>query len=179
MASAADRFASVAKLLSDMRVNELLKENRELKMELFWHKYNYHELRVAMTDANLKFMGPDCKCSECSLARRRDDEEDDDASSACRFVPYFNGLLAECGLTSQTVPVLFPDGVERPCGGGGHMVLDVDTHLVGIGSSDWGYFTYGSKLWKACSVDDPELRKLVMLFEKLQEELGGEGDIID
>jgi hypothetical protein len=175
----ADRFADVAKLLSDTRLTELVKENRKLKLDIFWSKYNYSELCEAMTDANRKFMGPNCKCGGCSLSRARDGDDPREIvwRHGCLFIPYFEGLLTECGLTTHRDTVPFPKGIPHPhLEGDVNDVLDVDVHLVAVGPLKWEYFFFGSKLWKARSVDSPELLKLVLLFKKLREELGGEAD---
>jgi len=42
---------------------------------------------------------------------------------------------------------------------------DLDTHLVCAGP--YVFAAYGAKLWKAKSVDDPELLKLKALFDAL------------
>jgi hypothetical protein len=49
----------------------------------------------------------------------------------------------------------------------GNNVLDDGQHFTNLGSDDWVYWTYGSKLWKATSVRDPELTKLERLFHTL------------
>ncbi len=48
-----------------------------------------------------------------------------------------------------------------------HFVSNADFHLVSQAGVDWDFFSYGTKLFKAVSVDDPELRKLEKLFEIL------------
>ena len=58
------------------------------------------------------------------------------------------------------------------------VVPDYDTHIANLPSDDprfrykdtlheWSEFAYGSKLFKATTVNDPELKKLVALFEWL------------
>ncbi len=49
----------------------------------------------------------------------------------------------------------------------GNDVLDDGAHFTNLGSDDWVAWTYGSKLWKATSVRDPELAKLERLFHTL------------
>jgi hypothetical protein len=51
-------------------------------------------------------------------------------------------------------------------------VLDDGAHFTNLGGDDWVCWTYGSKLWKAASVRDPELAKLERLFRTL-DALGG------
>jgi hypothetical protein len=64
----------------------------------------------------------------------------------------------------------FDENLEHPARGGAyHGVVDVDTHLVTIqGYTRWTVFAYGAKLFKARSVDDPELRRLEGLFQSLE-----------
>ena len=44
------------------------------------------------------------------------------------------------------------------------MKIDTSSACCRAGE-DWDCFTYGAKLWKAKSVDDPEIQKLKLLFE--------------
>jgi len=49
---------------------------------------------------------------------------------------------------------------------------DDDSHFGHLSSrDDWHWFTYGSKLWKATSVEDAELKKLEALFGILYTDL--------
>lgn len=175
----AHRFASVAKILTDQLVVRLLAENRALKLELFWNKYNFGELHDAMKTANQKYKGPDCNCHTCDFVGRKNEDDGVIAEGYdCRFKIYFENLLAECGMISTHTPTDYDhffiaeeDGdLAHICMNGGNCV-DVDTHIVDSSEiADWRYFTYGARIWKASSVDDPELRKLVLLFHKLLED---------
>ena len=49
----------------------------------------------------------------------------------------------------------------------GNSVLDDGQHFSNLASQDWFCWTYGSKLWKATSVGDPELAKLESLLHYL------------
>lgn len=48
-------------------------------------------------------------------------------------------------------------------------VHDVDAHFHHITRDDWYMWTYGAKLRKAKTVNDPELHKLQILFHSLSE----------
>ena len=194
----AHRFPAVAKLLTDQLVVRLLKENRDLKLVLFWKTYNYAELCDVMKSANQKYKGPDCKCLTCDFIGRMDDTTttggsgDDDfyhhpaEGYNCLFKIYFEKLIADCGMTFThrcfnsynsncflTTSSSSSDNNihHHPSMSGGCCVSDVDTHFVDTSEhGDWENFLFGAKVWKARSVEDPELRKLVLLFHNLQED---------
>jgi hypothetical protein len=52
--------------------------------------------------------------------------------------------------------------------GGEYAVYDVDSHFHHHIRENWYHWSYGSRLWKATSVDDPELGKLRALFAALE-----------
>ena len=54
-----------------------------------------------------------------------------------------------------------------------HALLDDGAHFTNLGADDWVAWTYGSRLWKAASVSDPELVKLQRLFLTLDTVGGG------
>lgn len=164
--SVADKFVFVAKLLTDQRVVELNEKIRKLELENFWLKHNYADLRSAMKMANLKDYGPHCGCDSCMEACR--EYETVHRRTTCAFQPYFEGLLAECGLTFATLQhVEMMEGETHACMNGSHKVPPTDVHFVMFGGASWEYFTFGAKLWKARSTKDPELAKLVLLLKKL------------
>ncbi len=81
------------------------------------------------------------------------------------FKPYFEAeydLTVDCaGKAAACAHEADPDG---------NIVYDNDTHFLHVGRDDWANFTYGAKLWGASSCQDPELQKLVRLFELLKSE---------
>jgi hypothetical protein len=80
-------------------------------------------------------------------------------------------LVVEYGMRNMWIrPILQACGLEVGILGGllpysGSAQSDLDTHLVS--TSRYTFVAYGTKLWKAKSFDDPELRKLKALFDTL------------
>jgi hypothetical protein len=165
--SAFDKLITVSKLFADQRVSELLAENQELKLKLFWRDYGVTNLQEAMQYANQKVGGQDCSCLACAVSGRKDTDTVS-AGFACKFEPYFRALLQECGLESLNAGPMA--AIEHISNNSGNFVYDSDTHLIRVGRDDWVHFTYGSRLWKATTVCDPELVKLRTLFDKLNED---------
>ena len=164
----AHRFASVAKILTDQLVVELVNENRALKLELFWKNHSITKLQNEMQWANQKEPGgPGCNCLACAVSGRKDEENGIPASGfECIFKPYFEALLQECGLSVEPCCEEYCMHISDDTG---NTVYNNDSHFVSIGREDWKAFSYGAKLWKEPHSDqDPELRKLVRLFELLQ-----------
>ena len=164
-AAVADKFVVVAKLLTDQRVIELNEKVRKLELDIFWLKHNYQDLCVAMKEANLKDDGPKCGCDSCVEGSR--EYQTVHTRPTCAFKPYFEGLLAECGLTVTTQEALRMEGEAHACMRGTYKVPPTDVHFVMFGGTSWEHFTFGTKLWKARSAKDPELAKLVLLLQKL------------
>jgi hypothetical protein len=163
------KLALVSKLLLDKEVIHLRQENEALRLKLFWKEHNRSELRDRMREANQAHEGPRCTCLSCAVSGRKEDEEETlPWGAACKFKPWFEELLTQCGLTTET-------GVQieqEPIGShmsvpDGNMVYDVDAHFHHLTRDDWFTWTYGARLWKARSADDPELAKLHALCVRL------------
>jgi len=171
MTNIADKLLLVSKIFADERLSELLTENRVLKLKLFWKDHAISQLQNAMINANQKDSGPGCKCVVCSVCGRNDRYDGyEELDFDCTFKPYFENLLRECGLQSMNNNEVNPKVVELHMSDDtGNVVYNADTHLVRIGRNDWDTFSYGAKLWKAASIDDPEIKKLQTLFLKLKE----------
>ncbi len=153
------------------KYNALLAEKSALELKMFWKEHNKTQLRAAMQWGNQNEVdGPNCSCLACTVSGRKDEEKrTSKRAGCCTFKPYFEALLAEYGLTVgyvESSSVACNDETEPD----GNMVYDNDVHLVYVGREDWVMFTYGAKLWRASSCQDPELQKLVRLFEVLQRE---------
>ena len=170
--SVIDKLIFVSKMFADQRVSELLAENKELKLQLFWKDHSTTKLKAAMSFANQKSGGPGCNCLACAVSGRKDENNGIEAAGFdCTFKPYFDSLLLEYGLVSMNCG---GNWVSRPQ----HVsddtpysfVFDSNCHLVQMGRDDWFHFTYGARFWKAKSVCDPELLKLYNLFSKLEED---------
>jgi hypothetical protein len=163
--AAVDKLVTVSKIFADQRVSELLAENRELRLQLFWKDYGVTHLQEAMRNANQKTGGPDCSCLACAVSGRMD-SENEARGFECSFKPHFEALLVECGLESLNGGGMAPH-MQHMSNSSGNCVYDQDTHLIRIGRDDWFAFTYGSRLFKAVTASDPELLKLRNLFDKL------------
>ena len=149
-----DKLALVSKVLLDQRFLELKQENEQLKLKLFWKEYNTFRLVKLISLAN-RYGGPNCPCALCTRHPH--------VEVPCTFTPWFEEKLLACGLTFAPYGV---SGQQHDAG----LVYNVDHHLlyINIEFSVWVAPTYGTKLWKATSVSDPELQKLVALFRMLE-----------
>jgi hypothetical protein len=144
---------------------ELKEENETLKLRLFWKEHNPEELNAAMHLANTAVGGPGCSCLACAVSGRHVSDSGQVAEKKpCTFKPWFEQVLREhdmsIGHGLPDVPVWVDGGVVNSY----NDVLDDGQHFSNLASQDWFCWTYGSKLWKATSVDDPELAKLHRLL---------------
>lgn len=165
---------SVAKVLYDQSFFELVKENASLKLQIFWKDYNLAKLKEAMQLANS--INTMCPCVACGMAGRNDYSEQS-TGMACTFKPWFENHLASLGMTIQW-STFKNENRQHICLNGsenysyGACTWDDDSHFSHFSSKDdWVWFTYGSKLWKAESVNDPELQKLKSLFLILSKDI--------
>jgi hypothetical protein len=169
-----DRLAVVCKVLLDTRVLELRRENEALRLRLFWKEHGPEQLKAAMRAANGAAGGPGCGCLGCKVSGRGELAFSNVAGKeACAFKAWFEetlnglGMDVAVGLPAEEtwvhVQEVDPDSA----------LLDDGAHFTNLGADDWVAWTYGSRLWKAASVSDPELAKLQRLFGALQRE--GEG----
>jgi hypothetical protein len=150
-------LALASKVLYEREILELRTENERLKLSLFWKTYGPEQLYTAMQDANAHIT--QCKCFMCAVSGRYDLETN---ICACSFVPWFEKQLAKCGLESATI-----DDQSKHFQHESMLAWDIDTHFVHDGGLDdhWLQFSYGSKLHRATSIENPELQKLKRLFE--------------
>lgn len=158
-----DRLRSVSRLSSDPRVQALLRENQKLKLSLFWKDHNIIHLEMAMGLCNISNGGPNCSCIACGKGGRTADHATL-THGPCAFKPYFKSLAKKHGLV--TLYTGWRKRIQHEAGDW-NGVEDLDTHLVIIRKDDWFSVEYGSKLWKATHVDDPELKRLGMFFADL------------
>jgi len=164
-----DKLVFVSKLLLDQRLIELKQENESLKLELFWRDYKFHKLQHQMKNWNL-YGGPKCKCNACCGQDLAGDYELEDIQERiCGFKPAFESFAAVHGLTfgkaSHPIDECLDECHTHISGDNCLFVYDIDAHIIQIDNgSRW---TYGTKLWKAKSVSDPELKKLVVLFKAI------------
>jgi len=157
-----DRLAVVSRILLDERVIELRQENERLKLEVFWRDNSLFRLRRAMAIANCEQMK--CMCDGCVIVGRthspyEDLRVDPNANiNICRFAPWFYAQLLVHGFVvsdddsdqSHHTPDSFGPLTRNEC-------FDQDCHFVKL---HFDKPVFGERLWKAKSVNDPELLKL-------------------
>lgn len=164
-----DRMALVSKILFDVRLLELRRENEALRLQLFWKDHGPSKLNFGMHLANTAEGGPGCRCLSCVVSGRwvGPDTSASDMET-CAFKPWFehvlecHGLVVGRGLPADAV------WVDGKVIGDHNNVLDDGRHFSNLASCDWFCWTYGSLLWKAATVRDPELAKLKRLFTTLE-----------
>ena len=168
-------------------INDILIENQSLKLKLFWKDYNLNNLKKAMCFANIDGIGPKCACLACAVTVRKDDEDTDNEQSSdpwvCTFKPWFEEQLKSLQMTVQWSTHEKRNYIHNCLNGnndtwcGFASIFEDDSHFAHFSSrDDWKWFTYGSKLWNATSVEDPELAKLKSLFKILYTENNEEED---
>jgi hypothetical protein len=168
--SPVDKFLCVAKILTDARLQELVEENRKLKLALFWKTYDIRQLRnrIRLTIQDRL----NCKCKSCHFNGESDG--DFNGEWECAVTRRFQDIAREHGLSTaqengdETYSISVPElGAEMDdeaqifCAGDVHIVLQ--SSVV-----DWVVLGYGEKLTQAKSTEDPELIKLKKLFETLE-----------
>jgi hypothetical protein len=135
---------------------ELKQENEALKLKLFWQEYGQDELNAAMRLANQVEGGIGCSCLACAVSGRHESEYGEIAENKpCTFKTWFEQVLREHDMSIGSVV------------NSGNNGLDDGHHFRNSVRQDWFCWTYGSKLWSATSVGDPELVKLERLFKTL------------
>ena len=146
--------------------NEALKlKNEALNLRLFWKEYGPEELNAAMRLANQAERGPGCSCLACVVSGRHVSEDGEVAEKKpCTFKPWFEQVLREHGMSICRGLPDVPVWVDGCVIGSHNKLLDDGRHFSNLASQDWCCWTYGSNLWDANSVDDPELVKLMNLF---------------
>ena len=147
---------------------KLQRENEALQLKLFWKEHSYEIMENAMCRANEAEGGPRCSCLTCQVRGRYSPGVTQ--NEPCTFKPWFEQVLREhdmsIGRGWPDVPlwdVWFDGSVDESRA----QVLDDGQHFSLRGKRDWFRWTYGSKLWKATSVCDPELAKLERLLHYL------------
>jgi hypothetical protein len=161
-----ERLTLVSKILLDTRLLELKRENEALKLKLFWKEHNPAHLKAAMYLANTADGGPACSCLACVVSGRyASDDGEIPENKPCVFKSWFEQMLREHDMSvGHVVDVPRVDGSVVDSH---NDVFDDDQHFTNFAGCDWRWWAYGSKLWKATSVRDPELAKLERLFRAL------------
>ena len=127
-------------------IAEQRKEIEALKLVLFWKEYGINQLQRAIV---------------CAGHRRRLLKPTDHLSAE-DWYKWTGPIIKSCGLEIEIFDQQ-PDQYSAL-----QIQIDLDVHFGCRGK----YFvvSYGKKLWKAKSVDDPELRKLKAFFHVLHKE---------
>ena len=170
-----DRLATVSRVFMDARLLTLRRQNEELRLELFWTVHNVQKLKIAMKEANASgsARAVQCNCWKCSLNGMVDGNNAQnivDRNKTCKLIPWLEAKMTECDLIYDSMPG--PHAHVDHMSDSSGRVCDVDCHFVEQ-SFMRGFmcnFTYGSKLWKARSVDNPELKKLEKFFQLINVE---------
>jgi hypothetical protein len=157
-----ERLALVSKLFCDVQIIALRRENERLKLELFWKKYSADMLHRELYEFHSTCNLFRCWCVSCSANGRLYLDEDEAAHYAalpasqtlrckpCNYKPWFVDLIHDMDMRVAY-------GVDYG--------LDSE-HFRFFAVENW-FWGYGSRLLNASSVDDPDLRKLEGMFDKL------------
>ena len=174
--SPVDKFLHVAKILTDARLQELVEENRRLKLALFWKTYGVRQLRERIVAIQRRVK---CKCKSCNSCGQ---SREFNGEWECAVTRRFEGIAREHGLSTAKDLSTAEDGtvmcyaVTNP-ELGDEMDDEVqfffvgDVHIVLQSSVTLGWVVvgYGEKLSEAKFAEDPELIKLKKLFETLED----------
>ena len=171
------KLALVSKILLDREVLHLRQENERLRLQLFWKDHARSHLQELMREANQAEEGPRCKCWSCAVSGRIE-EGAQPGEAACKFKEFFEARMAQCGLTAVTGVRIDqnPVGSHMSMDDGNQVYNNVDAHFHHLTRDDWWVWTYGARLWKCQSADDPELAKLKALFVLLNEFIYGDDE---
>lgn len=165
-----DRLQTVAKILIDARMQELIEENRKLKLVVFWQNHTPHHLSNAIEEGNYK--SEVCECGTCFPEFRR--------GPACTILSFMQNAVTKHGMSyavagEEGCPF---EPIKNPSIGGlkckdyfpEHAFLqecyDFDVHIIFRRGMHFPHeFAYGAKLWKPTHANDPELAKLHLLIQ--------------
>ena len=152
------RLALVSKVLCDRELFQLRRVNEEqrqeieaLKLELFWREFDIMKLRRIIS----------LVCSHIT------DEND--------YISYIEPVLKEFGLEVQITDEVNPgDGSMQPAPFCEYCMprSELDVHFTC--TRHYTITSYGAKLWKAKSVDDPELLKVKALYNEVKSVVNNE-----
>lgn len=179
--SGVDKFPLVAKILVDMRLQELVEENRRLKAEnekfellVFWQTHCidwFKSLIQATLQKRVK-----CMCAACHAYNPYNGF---DGRWECTLKLAFRNLAEEHGFSvvpedddnyysyGRDFPYAVTDIEDRDCDWT-FQFCSGDVHFVLTSSvADWLVLGYGQKLMQAKSIHDPEVVKLKQFFETL------------
>ena len=168
--SPVDKFLHVAKILTDARLQELVDENRKLKLALFWKTHDIGQLRNKIYAIQHRIK---CKCKSCNWAKQSSEFNDE---WECAVTRRFEDIARDHGLSTgvdggadgMCYAIYEPALGEDEWDDEAQFFYAGDVHIVLPSSiTDWVVVGYGEKLNKAKSIEDPELIKLKELFQTL------------
>ena len=169
--SSVDKFLSVAKILTDARLQELVEENRKLKLTLFWKTYGVAQLRDKISSNFQSCI--QCECRSCNWSGK---SREFNGEWECIVTRTFEKFLDKRGLSlANTIddPEVFPvfdDELEEDEQEEGFGFHRGNVHVVLASSvTDWVVAGYGEKFSLAKSIDDPALVELKQLFQAIEE----------
>jgi len=156
----------VAKILTDARLQELVEENRRLKLALFWKTYDLDHLRKKIYAIQ---QDVECKCRSCALNGKISECS---WEWECAVTRRFGEIARDHGLSTgvedESMFSIWEPVLGDEMDDDAQIFYSGDVHIVLQSSvSDWVIAGYGEKLNKAKSIEDPELIKLKKLFQTL------------
>ncbi len=173
--SGVDKFPLVAKILVDMRLQELVQENRKLREEnqrlertVFWklHSLDWFKKLIKETlQTRVK-----CKCKAChwyDSSNGFNGEWDCSLQLAFKNLAEKHGFIVVHEGSGEYYPITDEDLGETEfdpstfCTGDVHFVLTQSF-------TDWVVLGFGEKFSEAKSIHDPEVVKLKQFFETLE-----------
>ena len=160
------RLALVSKVLCDRELFELRRVNEKqrqeidaLKLELFWREYDISKLRRIISLVRIHYSTRDHITDQTDWAL------------------YIEPILREFGMEVQITDDNPTRGIiEEPFASEYYMPRsELDVHLTC--TRHYTITSYGAKLWKAKSVDDPELLKLKALYDDVRGAVNNAGTL--
>jgi hypothetical protein len=140
MSGQISRLTLVSHILYDREVLELRQENQRLLKDIAGLKLNLFQQEHDVFRLTIAM---------CTFHSRHPNTENGILNV------WIEPMLQKCGLEVVNVGVPYRGLLQN----------ELDTHLVC--TSPFTFVAYGTKLWKAKSIDDPELLKLKALFDAL------------
>ena len=143
------------------RIAALEKEVAGLYLKLFWRDHCPRKLESQVIASSFAAGALRCRCMTCCLSGVSRESFTPGTSPKCQT------LEAICALARRfdlTVEDRRPGSALSRCEMLDEGVYDQDCHLVLVATGGTNFFTYGSRLWKAASVQDPDLQRLAGLF---------------
>jgi hypothetical protein len=153
--------------------NNLISEKTKIQeLELKVYHLQLPSLRVVMADFNAT-SGIRCDCVACNVSGRCEyDCHAADRHNACRFVPVWERMLQETGVTYNDASEDWPDVLHVYPGHGQHG--NTPRHLYNVGRRDWVHAGWGRPL---SSLDSPRKKVWDDLIEIAQQD--GDAGVFD